>query len=87
MSAMVLKVLSRIPKARELTRRLPIRQTSTSTEAPVSNEAPKLGGFAKAFEKQTANIEASNAPPPPDVRDFATLLRTSKFIDVRTFEF
>lgn len=90
---MVMKILARIPKTKEIIRRLPVRQSSTSSEVPPSNEilppdaASKVGGFAAAFQKQSAEIEARNAPPLPDTRDFATLLRSSKFIDVCIFLF
>lgn len=61
---------------------------STATEPPPlepETESSKMGGFAKAFARQTAKVEAATAPTltPPDDRTFAALLRHSKFIDVR----
>lgn len=52
--------------------------------APVEGESTdqksKLGGFAQAFEKYTAPV----VEPPKVQKSFATLLRQSKFIDVRS---
>lgn len=39
----------------------------------------QVGGFAKAFEKQSHILDENSGPAPT----FASLLRNSKFIDVR----
>lgn len=41
---------------------------------------PALSGFAKAYDKQTAQV--TEHPPAQDNRSFASLLRQSKFVDV-----
>lgn len=48
----------------------------------------KLGGFAKAFEKHTSALteDVVQEEKLPDL-PFATLLRNSKFINVRYFNF
>lgn len=45
----------------------------------------KVGGFAKAFEKYTAPPAAEYKAP--DNETFASLLRNSKFVDVRILFF
>lgn len=46
---------------------------------------PKLGGFAKAYEKQTSALHEKIDEGPPQT--FASMLRSSKFIDVSTSAF
>lgn len=47
-----------------------------------ANTDKKRGGFAKAFERYTSPPELKS-PPPEKEETFTTLLRNSKFIDVR----
>lgn len=55
--------------------------TEHTNESNTSAESDKkLGGFAQAFEKYT-NIKEPEAPT-QEVKTFASLLRSSKFIDV-----
>ncbi|KAG8222566.1 hypothetical protein J437_LFUL011692 [Ladona fulva] len=49
-----------------------------SSESVKDNLSPKLGGFARAFEKYTAKEE----PEQEKEESFASLLRNSKFIDL-----
>ncbi|XP_077292345.1 mitochondrial ribosomal protein S28 [Arctopsyche grandis] len=56
--------------------------TTTETSPPESESVHRVSGFAKAFARQSADIEAATAPAPPDNRTFAALLRHSKFVDL-----
>ncbi|XP_030382475.1 28S ribosomal protein S28, mitochondrial [Scaptodrosophila lebanonensis] len=52
----------------------------TNNEATDEPESASKGGFARAFEKYTAPPQPEEAPV--DNQTFASLLRTSKFIDL-----
>ncbi|CAK1540089.1 unnamed protein product [Leptosia nina] len=43
-----------------------------------TNSADKVGGFAKAYEKQSHILDVESTPPPT----FASLLRNSKLVDL-----
>lgn len=53
---------------------------SSSDEEKYDALIPKLGGFAKAYEKQTSSLQEKPVEGPPQT--FASMLRNSKFIDV-----
>lgn len=55
------------------------RFNCTDVEQTKDNEKSKLGGFAQAFEKYTAD---KTEEPVEEKQTFASLLRHSKFIDV-----
>lgn len=54
--------------------------TENTNESSSAENDKKIGGFAQAFEKYT-NIKEPEAPS-QEVKTFASLLRSSKFIDV-----
>jgi hypothetical protein len=59
---------------------------SINTENSESNvntgEDPRLGGFARAFEKFSNPIESHVATSPVQDESFLSLLRSSKFVNV-----
>lgn len=57
-----------------------IGSDTSSDEEKYDALIPKLGGFAKAYEKQTSSLQEKPVEGPPQT--FASMLRNSKFIDV-----
>jgi hypothetical protein len=56
------------------------RKFCEKTEMITPVNTDKKGGFAQAYDKHTTDLQ--EPAPKEDTRTFATLLRTSKFIDV-----
>ncbi|CAF4793838.1 28S ribosomal protein S28, mitochondrial [Pieris napi] len=73
-----------LPLSRKLKQlKLPITRNLSTTKILTSQtlddtSTGKVGGFAKAFEKQSHILEETSGPPPT----FASLLRNSKLIDL-----
>lgn len=89
MSSLLKLALFRPTALSAFTRPAAVRFCSSKVPSDVPNAVQlesatpeaKLGGFAKAFEKHSAPQTDTGVVEPP--KTFASLLRNSKFMDVR----